>query len=63
MGDGLTAYESAEKDMLTIRDRCENIPSTITNAVRIILAGTPREVELLLPIQIEAALDNANACM
>ena len=63
VGDGLTAYEAAEKDMSTIRDLCSGLPATIADAVRIILQGSPREVERLLPIQIESALKGANACM
>ena len=49
--------------MSTIRDRSSSLPATIADAVKIILQGSPREVERFLPIQIESALQNANACM
>lgn len=62
VGDGLTAYESAEKEMTTIRDLCSGLPATIADAVKIILQGSPREVELFLPNTIESALQSAKEC-
>lgn len=64
VGAGYEAFETASKSMLRINNASSQLPEKIKSAVQILIAGTsPEEVEILLPLELEAIANLTSICV
>ncbi|KAI0683167.1 hypothetical protein BC835DRAFT_1473001 [Cytidiella melzeri] len=62
VNEGYTAFGTAHKSMTRIQNASSQLPDVIKTAVLTIIKGSPNEIKLYLPDQIESALQLANIC-
>ncbi|EMD39269.1 hypothetical protein CERSUDRAFT_122690 [Gelatoporia subvermispora B] len=62
VGDGYKAFEGAHHNMTRIQNAASQMPDLIKTAVDLAITGTPEEVKIFLPGQIDGVVELAKIC-